>query len=334
MLVVLQDGRIVSFPNDPQASQITTVLDQREITSRSGNEEGLLGLALDPDFAQNGRLYVYYSATPGPRRTVLARLTATGSGASLVVDPGSRLVLLEVPQPFSNHNGGMIAFGPDRMLYVALGDGGSGGDPQGNGQDLKNNLLGSILRLDVRNATAQQPYAIPPDNPFANATDGTKRETWAFGLRNPWRFSFDSTTGTLWAADVGQNAREEIDVIEKGKNYGWNIMEGTACYRPAQGCDRTGLELPITDYGREGGCSVTGGYVYRGRAVPSLAGWYVYGDFCSGRILAIPGDPATARVTQPVEVLPRGPMIASFAEDAAREVYILAFDGRIYRFAA
>src|SRR5690349_16547563 len=244
MLVALQEGRIVAFPKASDAAQFATVLDWTSKTSRDGNEEGLLGFALDPEFPSKPYAYVYYSAKPGDRRTVLSRLTLSGSGTALRADPSSELILLTQPQPYSNHKGGQVAFGPDAMLYVGLGDGGSEGDPTGNGQDITRNFLGSILRIDVRNASAETPYLIPADNPFADRTDGTKRETWAYGLRNPWRFSFDRDSGALVVADVGQGDREEIDVVQSGKNYGWNVMEGKACYKPSSGCKQQGLTLP------------------------------------------------------------------------------------------
>ncbi len=335
MLVALQDGRILSFVNDASANSVETVFDHRARTSRDGNEEGLLGIALDPAFGNNGYLYAYYSAQGGSRRTLLSRFSTSGEGAALRAEPASELLILEVPQPFSNHNGGALAFGPDGMLYLGLGDGGSAGDPKGNGQDVKNNLLGSIIRIDVRGATKAKPYAIPPDNPYAASPGGAKPETWAYGLRNPWRFSFDRETGRLWAGDVGQDAREEIDIVERGLNYGWNVMEGFTCFKPSTGCSQTGLTLPVVDYERDAGaCSVTGGYVYRGEALPALRGWYVYADFCNGSVWAFNSAGATHGSRPPVTQLrARGPNIASFAEDSAGELYILAFDGKIYRLA-
>lgn len=244
----------------------------------AGGEEGLLGLAFSPTYPSDHRLYLYYSAA-GPRRSVLSRFTVIGE----TVDPASEEILLEVTQPFSNHNGGQLTFGPDDMLYLALGDGGSGGDPLGHGQNLAT-LLGSILRLDV---SAPGPYRIPLDNPFVDVA-GAQPEIFAYGLRNPWRFSFDSATGALWAGDVGQDAWEEVDRIVAGGNYGWNITEGFACFTTPD-CDRTGLQLPRAVYGHDdqGGCSITGGFVYRGAALPELDGWYVYGDLCSGRLWAL-----------------------------------------------
>ena len=323
LYAVLQPGRIVSFPNDPDIDTAELFLDIRDRVNDRGEEEGLLGLAFDPQYADNGHFYVYYSAS-GPRRSVVSRFSVNADGRA---GPGSERVLLEVPQPFSNHNGGQIAFGQDGYLYVALGDGGSRGDPQGNGQDL-GTLLGSILRIDVSTLDSTGSYAIPADNPVVGRA-GARPEIWAYGLRNPWRFSFDRATGDLWTADVGQNRFEEVDFIQPGLNYGWNVMEGEECFARS-GCDRTGLEMPVAEYGREGGCSVTGGYVYRGSSLPSLYGAYVYGDYCSGRIWALRHD--GDEVTEHMQIVDSGLRIPSFAEDAAGELYVLSFDGTIYRF--
>ena len=326
LYVVLQPGRIVSFPNDPNVDTAELFLDIRDRVNDRGEEEGLLGLAFDPQYAANGHLYVYYSAS-GPRRSVVSRFTAGAGG--LQADPGSERVLLEVAQPFSNHNGGQIAFGPDGYLYIALGDGGSRGDPHGNGQDLAT-LLGSILRIDVNTIDSTGSYTVPSDNPFVGRA-GARPEIWAYGLRNPWRFSFDRATGDLWTADVGQNRFEEVDVIRPGLNYGWNVMEGEECFVRSD-CDRTGLEMPVAEYGREGGCSVTGGYVYRGSRLPSLYGAYVYGDYCSGRIWALRHD--GDEVVEHLQIADSSLRIPSFGEDADGGLYILSFDGTIYRFAA
>ena len=326
LYVVLQPGRIVSFPNDPNVDTAELFLDIRDRVNDRGEEEGLLGLAFDPQYAANGHLYVYYSAS-GPRRSVVSRFSASADGRR--ADPGSERVLLEVAQPFSNHNGGQIAFGPDGYLYIALGDGGSRGDPHGNGQDLTT-LLGSILRIDVRAVESEGAYAVPSDNPFVGRA-GTRPEIWAYGLRNPWRFSFDRATGDLWTADVGQNRFEEVDVIRPGLNYGWNVMEGEECFVRSD-CDRTGLEMPVVEYGREGGCSVTGGYVYRGSRLPSLYGAYVYGDYCSGRIWALRHD--GDEVIEHLQIADSSLRIPSFGEDADGDLYVLSFDGTIYRFAA
>lgn len=323
LYVVLQEGRIVSVANDLNADSHRVFLDITDRVSRSGNEEGLLGLAFDPDYQSNGYFYVYYSAA-GPRRSILSRFSAAGGQ----IDPASELVVLEVGQPYSNHNGGEIAFGPDGYLYVALGDGGSAGDPMQHGQN-KATLLGSILRIDVATLDEQGRYSIPPDNPFADDPQA-RGEIWAWGLRNPWRFSFDRLSGELWTADVGQNLYEEIDLVLPGANYGWNLMEGFACYGTSD-CDREGLTLPVIEYGREDGCSVTGGYVYRGSRLQSLYGAYVYGDFCSGKIWALRHEAGS--VVAHALIADTDLQIASFAEDPAGEMYVLSFTGRIYQFA-
>ena len=321
--VVEQHGVIQRIdPATPGRTEL--FLDISARVSRRGNEEGLLGLAFDPQFAENGRFYVYYSAA-SPRRSVLSRFE-TGNGGS--GDAGSESVLLEVPQPYSNHNGGMIEFGPDGMLYVALGDGGAAGDPQRNGQNL-GTLLGTILRIDVSPEDGA-PYAIPDDNPFVGQS-GARGEIWAYGLRNAWRFSFDREAGDLWTGDVGQNALEEVDVIRRGGNYGWNVMEGSRCFRSAS-CDADDFEDPIAEYGRDLGCSITGGYVYRGQRLPALRGVYLYADFCSGRIWGLRHD--GERVTEQAQLARASFQVPSFGEDEAGEVYVLGFDGGIYTFAA
>ncbi len=325
LYLVLQPGRIMAFDNVPDPSTPDTFLDIRDKVSDRGNEEGLLGLAFDPDYQNNGYFYVYYSAA-SPRRSVIARYRASPDREQ--VDTNSEKVIMEIGQPFSNHNGGHITFGPDGYLYVGLGDGGSGGDPRGHGQDLRT-LLGTILRIDVSALDETGSYAVPPDNPFVGV-QGARPETWAYGLRNPWRFSFDRETGDLWAGDVGQNRLEEIDIIKRGANYGWNIMEGTSCFRNA-GCDREGLEPPVAEYGRDGGCSVTGGYVYRGSRLPSLVGAYVYGDFCTGSIWALRHD--GSQTVEQARIADTDLQISSFAEGPDGEVYILSFTGEIARLA-
>lgn len=311
---------------DPAAPERAEVfLDISPRVSRRGNEEGLLGLAFDPGFAGNGRFYVYYSAA-SPRRSVLSRFHTGSDGLG---DPASESVLLQARQPYSNHNGGMIAFGPDGMLYVALGDGGSSGDPRRNGQDLAT-LLGAILRIDVTRAGDSAPYATPDDNPFVGQS-GARGEIWAYGLRNPWRFSFDRRTGDLWTGDVGQNDLEEVNIIRRGGNYGWNVMEGSRCFNSAS-CNADDFEPPVTEYGRDAGCSITGGYVYRGQRLPELRGVYLYADFCSGRIWGLRRD--GERVTEQAQLARAGFQVPSFGEDGAGEVYVLGFDGGVYTFAA
>ncbi len=326
LFLVQQSGKIHLFENRPDAGDMTTFLDIEGQISRRGNEEGLLGLAFDPNYLTNGHFYVHYSAD-SPRLSVISRFSVSPSDTNHA-DRSSEQVIMEVGQPFSNHNGGMIAFGPDGYLYVGLGDGGSAGDPRRNGQDTTT-VLGTILRIDVSSVAPGGTYAIPPDNPFAGATDGSRPEIWAYGLRNPWRFSFDRDTGDLWAGDVGQNRWEEIDLIKPGLNYGWNVMEGFHFYSPLAAEDKQ-LEPPVVEYenANSGGCSVTGGYVYRGSRLPTLVGAYIYGDFCSGRIWAIRYD--GSEVTEFAELVDSDLSISSFGEDQSGELYILSFNGRIY----
>jgi glucose/arabinose dehydrogenase len=293
----------------------------------TGSEQGLLGLAFDPEYSLNGRFYVNYTNTEGDTRIVAYRV----SGDPDLADPASADTILPIDQPFSNHNGGHLAFGPDGYLYVGSGDGGSGGDPQGNGQD-RTDLLGSLLRLDVSSGSG---YAIPPDNPFAEAT-AARAELWDFGLRNPWRFSFDRVTGDLYIADVGQNEREEINVAPRasgggrGANYGWSVMEGIACFADAD-CDSSGLTLPVLEYTHADGCSVTGGFVYRGSALPEISGHYFYADFCEGwvRSFRLSGGSA-AELREWPELAPGG-QVPGFGEDASGELYVLDAGGTVYR---
>ena len=326
LFLVLQPGRIMVFPNQGDVSRAEVFLDIRDSVNDRGNEEGLLGLAFDPSFTENGYFYVYYSAS-NPRRSVLSRFSAGEANANQA-DPDSERVVLEVPQPYSNHNGGAIHFGADGYLYVALGDGGSSGDPQGNGQDA-GTLLGSILRIDPSAASSYGNYSVPGDNPFLGVS-GSRDEIWAFGFRNPWRFSFDRETGDLWAGDVGQRGYEEIDLVKRGLNYGWNVMEGFHCYPPfVSSCQQDGLEPPLVEYPlTSGNCAVTGGYVYRGSRVPLLQGAYLYGDFCSGRVWGLIYDGQEVSDTQ--LLLDSSLQISSFGEDEAGELYILSFDRKIY----
>ena len=322
LFLVLQPGRIMAFPNRDDATA-TEFLDIRQRVSDSGNEEGLLGMAFAPDFRETGHFYLSYTAA-NPRRSIVSRFSVSSDDPNRG-DPDSEFILLVVPQPYANHNGGHIVFGPDGYLYVGLGDGGSSGDPQGNAQDLTT-LLGTILRIDVQDASTVQRYRVPPDNPFVGRTEGVRQEIWAYGLRNPWRFNFDRETGALWAGDVGQNRYEEVDLILPGGNYGWNTMEGFHCFR-ADSCNQEGLALPIVEYANpDQGCSVTGGYVYRGSRLPSLQGAYVYGDYCSGTIWALRYELLEHRVLAETSL-----RIAAFAEGPGGELYILSFDGKIYR---
>ena len=326
--VMEQKGRIVAFVDDANVDSYEVFLDISD-KILSGGEQGLLGLAFDPEFARNGYFYIYYSADD-PRRSVIARYHAVvlgGGGENLPpprAEPGSEKILLEIPQPYSNHNAGMIAFGPDGMLYIALGDGGSGGDPQGHGQN-RATLLGSILRIDPHGG---EPYAIPPDNPFVGESGDVRKEIWAYGLRNPFRFSFDRVDGTLWAGDVGQNSFEEVDIIVRGGNYGWKIFEGNQSYANPDGLPATDFIAPVIDYERDLGVSVTGGYVYRGSAMPALYGVYIYGDFGSGRIWAL--RYRDGEILEHKEIA-NVPQISSFGEDLTGELYVVSYSGQLYR---
>lgn len=286
-----------------------------------GGEMGLLGAAFHPAFAQNQRFYVNYVRLlgSGQLQSVIAEYRVSGADANQA-DPASELILLAVNQPFTNHKGGQLAFGPDRFLYIGLGDGGGAGDPQGNAQNLQT-VLGKMLRIDVDRTAGAQPYAIPADNPFA--AGGGLPEIWAYGLRNPFRFSFDAATGRLFAGDAGQNLFEEVDIVQKGGNHGWNIMEGLHCFSPAIGCNATGLVLPIAEYTRSEGVAVIGGYVYRGSAMPALAGSYVFGDFGSGNIWRLTQDSSGA--WQRVLLLSSGLTISSFGLDGAGELYVVDY---------
>ena len=290
-----------------------------------GGERGLLGLAFHPGYAANGRFYVDYTDRNGDTR--VERYTA--APAADTADPASAHQVLFVAQPYANHNGGDVLFGPDGMLYVGMGDGGSAGDPHGNGESL-GTLLGKLLRLDVDHG---DPYAVPGDNPFV-ARAGARGEIWAYGLRNPWRFSFDPTGGLVYVADVGQDHWEEVDVAPAGAaglNYGWNRMEGTHCYG-ALTCDRQGLTLPAMEYSHADGCSIIGGFVYRGAAVPALAGRYLYSDYCSGWLRSFRYAGGAATESTSWRLASPGPVL-SFGQDAAGEVYLLAANGTVYRLA-
>ena len=322
--VVEQGGRILVLDaNGERRSTFLNISDRVE----SGGERGLLGLAFHPDYESNGRFFVYYSNNAGDNVVSrFQRRTATSA------NPDSERLILRMDDPFSNHNGGWIAFGPDGFLYVATGDGGSGGDPLGNGQSLRT-LLGKILRIDVNR---ESPYAIPADNPFVDRA-GARREIWAYGLRNPWRNAFDRATGHLYIGDVGQGGREELDVQRSGRggvNFGWNTMEGTRCF-DGDTCDRSGLTLPFAEYPTAEGCAVTGGYVYRGTRFPQLAGAYFFGDYCNGRIFGIDARRALGGdVLSERRLLDSGIGISSFGEDEAGELYVVGHGGTIHRLLA
>jgi len=325
VFVVEQNGRIRTFANKADAKSAEVYLDIRDRVTYGG-EMGLLGLAFHPNFRENGLFYVNYTKD-NPRETVISRFKAASAGANKV-DPGSEVVLLKFRQPYANHNGGKIAFGPDGMLYIATGDGGSANDPQNNGQKLST-YLGKILRIDV-NKTDKGAYGIPADNPFVGNKNGTLEEIYAYGLRNPWRFSFDSQTGQLWTGDVGQNELEEIDIVTKGGNYGWKIKEGAECFSPRTGCNEQNLIDPVHTYqhGSDGN-SVTGGVVYRGSKIPSLRGKYVFGDFGSGKVWAL--SVANNKASGNQLVSGEAGQVSAFGEDANRELYVLDLTGGIIR---
>ena len=298
----------------------------------SGGERGLLGLAFHPQFGTNGRFFVNYTDRSGDTHISEFRAPLPAGDTA---DVGSERELMFVRQPFANHNGGGLTFGTDGFLYIGLGDGGSGSDPQGNAQNL-GTRLGKMLRVDVNGAT---PFAIPPDNPFVGRS-GALPEIWAYGLRNPWRFSVDRANGDLYIGDVGQGALEEIDVglasRRGGENYGWNTMEGTRCFSPGSGCNMAGLTLPVTEYGRADGFSVTGGVVYRGCRMPGYAGHYFYADYGTGLIRSFrleAGDAVQARdwttALSGSSRQIRNP--SSFGVDADGEIYIVDYDGEVYR---
>jgi uncharacterized repeat protein (TIGR03806 family) len=326
--VIEQTGKVKRFINNPRVSSSDTLLELDTAFGDGNDERGLLGFAFHPDFAHNRFVYVNFVDDADGLASHVDRYTLSGDGKELA----QKKRILTLAQPYSNHNGGNLVFGPDGYLYIGFGDGGSGGDPHGNGQKL-DTLLGKMLRIDVDHG---DPYGIPGSNPYKSG--GGKPEIFAHGLRNPWRYSFDRDTGELWAGDVGQNCFEEVSIIERAKNYGWNRVEGPSCYSShgctiRDDCNRTGLTPPVLYYGRDQGQSITGGFVYRGSAVPALEGAYVYGDFASGRIWAARKIGSTYQAEL---LLESGLAIASFAEDRAGELYVVdrgrdANDGAIHR---
>jgi glucose/arabinose dehydrogenase len=328
LFVVQGDGSIAVIDDGAVAPDL--FLDITDRVGSAGSEQGLLGLAFAPDFMESRAFYVDYTDLDG--NTVVSRFTA---GEDLTTaDPGSEEIILQQEQPAANHNGGQLAFGPDGYLYIALGDGGNQGDPNGNGQNLST-WLGKILRIDVdpANVSEGETYAVPEDNPFVG-NGNAKPEIWAYGFRNPWRFSFDRETGDLYIGDVGQGEIEEIDFApasEGGQNYGWNLMEGESCYADdACDPDEDDLTLPIAQYTHEeGGCSVTGGYVYRGEAAGSLAGVYLFGDYCSGLIWGAGQDAGGEwQMSAPVE---SGLSISTFGEGEDGQLYLADLNsGTIY----
>jgi len=322
VFIVEQAGRILVHANDAAATQADVFLDLTSRVTANIGEMGLLGLAFDPDYAQDGKFYVYY-LRDNPLESVIAEFRVTTDPDA--ADPASERVLMVVPQPFGNHNAGMLAFGSDDLLYLSLGDGGSAHDPLGAGQDLTQ-LLGSLLRIDPHGSTGGLPYGIPDDNPF-RTMPGARDEIWAYGLRNPWRFSFDRRTGELWLGDVGQGAREEVDVVASGDNLGWNVFEGDIPHTNPAGLPASAFKVPLLAYGRDEGRSITGGYVYRGSRLPELRGAYIYGDFASGNIWALRRDNVAVQNT----LLANVPQPSSFGEDRDGELLITSHQGALWR---
>jgi glucose/arabinose dehydrogenase len=295
----------------------------------TAGEGGLLGAAFHPDFPATPQVFLSYTRTgpdtARPLTTVISRFTSHDGG--LTLDPASEQPILTLDQPFSNHNGGHIAFDAAGHLFIGLGDGGSSNDPQDNGQNV-NTLLGALLRIDIDGPPAPgRNYAIPPDNPFA--AGGGAPEIYAWGLRNPWRWSFDRSTGRLWLGDVGQGAWEEIDIIERGRNYGWRICEGAHLRGSATPCANAAFVDPVAEYDHGQGCSVTGGYVYRGAGIPALFGDYLYGDFCSGTIWTLREIPGSAPLV--VAAISSGLSITSFGQSMDGEIYVVHIGGTLHR---
>ncbi len=319
---ILQGGSVLATPLINLSSKVSR-----------GDEQGLLGLAFHPRFTSNRKFYVDFTDVHG--NTVIREYKVSPTNPNRV-QAGSGRRILRIDQPYANHNGGMIAFGPDGYLYIGMGDGGSGGDP-GNRAQRTNTLLGKLLRINVNGTTATHSYKVPGSNPYVGRPG--RNEIWQRGLRNPWRFSFDRATGNLWIGDVGQARYEEVDRAKKtstgagrGVNWGWHVMEGFHCYQPATGCNKTGKRRPLLNYSHasNGRCAITGGYVYRGSAIPALRGWYVFGDYCSGEIFAVPSTASSA----PGKVVLHGPgggQISSFGESQSGELYVVYLGGSVYR---
>lgn len=337
LFIVTQQGIIHWIPNDQGVKKTNTFLDieDRVVYKDKQNEEGLLGMAFHPEYKENGEFFLYYTTADAPHTSVISRFRVSKDDPNKA-EPDSEQEIMRIKQPFWNHNGGTIKFGPDGYLYVGLGDGGSANDPHGNGQNLKT-LLGSILRIDVDRKDAGKNYAIPKDNPFvgdANARD----EIWAYGLRNVWRLSFDQKTGVLWAADVGQDLWEEINIIRRGGNYGWSLREAKHPFGENGSGPRDDLIDPIWEYHHKIGKSITGGYVYRGKNVPELSGKYLYADYVTGRLWALDYDLEKNKVVAnytiaqdescPVEKIP----VMTFGEDEQGEIYFGDSFGFLYRF--
>jgi glucose/arabinose dehydrogenase len=334
VFVGIQQGTIHVFPNDQAATETKVFLD---ITSQvrysdAENEEGMLGLAFHPKYKTNGEFFVFYTDRNAKLTNVVSRFRVSKSDPDKA-DPASEEVLLRFNKPFWNHDGGTICFGPDGYLYITHGDGGAANDPYGNGQNLKT-LLGKVLRIDVDRKEGDKNYAVPKDNPFVGR-DGASPEVWAYGLRNIWRMAFDRQTGSLWAGEVGQNLYEEINLITKGGNYGWNPRESLHPFGAKGVGPRNDMLEPIWEYHHDVGKSITGGAVYRGKRVPELQGHYIYGDYVTAKIWALRYDNDKKRVTANRTIADRGLPILSFGEDQEGDVYLMTYSATgqgIYRF--
>jgi quinoprotein glucose dehydrogenase len=342
IFVAEQEGIIKVLQNDQETEEATVFLDidARCAYADKQNEEGLLGFAFHPKFKDNGQFFVYYTSTEEEHLSKVSRFTVSKENPNWA-DGASEEEILRIPQPFWNHNGGTIEFGPDGYLYIALGDGGSGNDPNGNGQNLTT-LLGAILRIDVDHKSEGRNYAIPKDNPFVGkqvpagprgSLVPVREEIYAYGVRNIWRMSFDSKTGTLWAADVGQNLWEEINLVTAGGNYGWNVREGKHWFRPdGNDTDRKDLIDPIFEYHHSVGKSITGGTVYRGSRVPELVGKYIYADYVTGLLWALDYDEATKKVKANYSLTGEKLPVMSFGTDQSGDIYFTTPFGSLYRF--
>lgn len=322
VFVASQLGKVHVFDNDQAAKETKVFLDieSRVVYKDNENEEGFLGMAFHPQYKENGELFVYYTTTGAPHTSVISRFRVSKEDPNFV-DPATEEELLRIKQPYWNHNGGTIVFGPDGYLYIALGDGGAGGDPHKNGQNL-GTLLGKVLRIDVDHQDEGLHYAIPKDNPFVGKP-GARGEVWAYGIRNIWRMAFDPETGLLWAGDVGQDLWEEVDLIVRGGNYGWSVREGTHPFGPHGAESSQGMVEPIFEYHHEVGKSITGGNVYRGKRLPQLAGKYLYADYITGKVYALDYDLTAKQVRGNYEIPGNIAPVMSFGEDEQRETYYL-----------
>jgi len=333
LFIVTQQGVIHVIPNHQEVKETQTFLDIEDqvVYDDRKNEEGLLGLTFHPNYEENGYFYVYYTTKDAPQTSVVSRFSVSKNNPNRA-DPDSEFELMRVSQPFWNHNGGTVEFGPDGYLYIVLGDGGKANDTLMNGQNVQT-LLGSILRVDVDGTSKNRRYRIPADNPFANAGGLARPEIWAYGLRNVWRLAFDRETGLLWAGDVGQDIWEEINIIQPGGNYGWNLREGKHKFGPAGSEARSDLIDPIWEYHHDIGKSITGGEVYRGKQVPSLTGYYLYADYVSGKFWALKYNPRTEQVEENRSLTSNSVKpVMTFGVDEAGEVYCSDAFGMIYRF--